>query len=316
MSITDLYGVGTSNADNSFIGFSFNGHHSSSLGIVRTSDGSRYNDSIIPQFQDKTAQVTGNDGTLYWESFYTNKPFSISIAFDSLSESGYRKLRQVFNGKAIGELIFDEMPYKAYYVKVQTPPQLNTLCFDENGKRVYKGEGTLQFVAFYPYAYSVHKYLNEFADDSYPNKAEWSASTSMLFTQGTYDATNSSSILLYNPGDLDTDWTAYYYFSGSSCQLSNIYMEVNGNTEAMMVFSKPIYKASASDSYMRVNSATNLIEGCDSSYNLTGTLYNKYLSAGDFFKIPNVNATDPTASIRFLSTGAKCSKVDYKYLYY
>jgi len=31
-----------------FISFSFNGVHSSELGITRTSDGSRYNENLLP----------------------------------------------------------------------------------------------------------------------------------------------------------------------------------------------------------------------------------------------------------------------------
>jgi hypothetical protein len=37
-----------------YIGFTFNGVHSSSLGIVRVSDGSRFNENLLPTMQDKT----------------------------------------------------------------------------------------------------------------------------------------------------------------------------------------------------------------------------------------------------------------------
>ena len=82
--------------------------------------------------------MAGSDGTLYWESFYTNKSWTINIAFDNLSETNYRELRQWLNAKDIGELIFDEAPYKAYTAKIQNPPQLKTICFEENGQRVYE----------------------------------------------------------------------------------------------------------------------------------------------------------------------------------
>ena len=37
------------------------------------------------------------------------------------------------------------------------------MCFDlDEGTRIYKGEGSLNLVAYYPYARSVHKFLNEF----------------------------------------------------------------------------------------------------------------------------------------------------------
>ena len=44
------------------------------------------------------------------------------------------------------------------------------ICFDENNERIYKGEGTIQFIAYSPYAKSVHKFLNEFDDSFYTNK--------------------------------------------------------------------------------------------------------------------------------------------------
>ena len=50
------------------------------------------------------------------------KTFPINIAFDHLTEDDYRKLRQWLNGKDRGELVFDEVPYKAYTVKIKDPP--------------------------------------------------------------------------------------------------------------------------------------------------------------------------------------------------
>ena len=136
-----------------FIGFSFNGHRSESLGIVRVSDGSRYNEDLVPTAQDKTVQVPGGDGFYYFGSDYTQRQFSINIAFDELTEKQFRELQQVFGTKELGKLVFDERPYKYYMVK-SGKPQLNYICFGEDGERIYKGEGTLTFTAYYPFAKS------------------------------------------------------------------------------------------------------------------------------------------------------------------
>ena len=40
-----------------YMGFTYNNRHSSDLGIVRTSDGSRFNENLLPTMQDKTVQV-------------------------------------------------------------------------------------------------------------------------------------------------------------------------------------------------------------------------------------------------------------------
>lgn len=125
-----------------FCGFQFNGVHSSELGLTRVSDGSRYNENLGGNFSDKTVQVPGGDGMLYWESFYSNRNWNINVAFDDLTEKEFRRLKQVFNAKARGELIFDESPYKAYSVKVQSPPQFKYICFDANKRTQLESKST------------------------------------------------------------------------------------------------------------------------------------------------------------------------------
>ena len=91
-----------------FIGFSIGNFHSSKLGILRTSDGSRFNESLLPGFSDATAQVPGGDGMYYWKSTYSQKPFSIPIAYDSMTETQLRNLRRAMACKDIIPLVFDE----------------------------------------------------------------------------------------------------------------------------------------------------------------------------------------------------------------
>lgn len=298
-----------------FCGFIFNGIHSSELNIIRVSNGSRYNETLGPAFQDKTAQIEGGDGILFWNSFYSQNPFSIQIAYDSLTEAQLRKLRQVFNAKAMGELIYDETPYKAYTVKVQTPVQLNYICFeDKNGNRVYKGEGTIQLIAYYPYAKSVHKYLDEFDDFFYLNKEEWAEASGMAPTKGEYDGTNNATIKVFNPGDIETDWQAYYEFtSGGLCPLRMIQLEKDGTPIGTLGFSS-IVRKNENDAFLRINSRTQLVEGCDSNCIPTGTLYNEFNINGEFFKIPlgeyDFNSYGDN------NTTVACCGIQYTYLYY
>jgi phage-related protein len=74
--------------------------------------------------------VPGGDGTYYWDSYYTQKPFTIDFAFDDLRDEDIRKLRQMFSKKKLQPLVFDELPYKKYMVKSTAPPQLKYICFD------------------------------------------------------------------------------------------------------------------------------------------------------------------------------------------
>jgi phage-related protein len=56
-----------------YIGFTFNGVHSSDLGIVRVSNGSRFDENLLPTIKDKTVEVSGRDGAYYFGSQYTQR---------------------------------------------------------------------------------------------------------------------------------------------------------------------------------------------------------------------------------------------------
>jgi hypothetical protein len=46
------------------------------------------------------------------------------------------------------------------------------------------------------------------------------------------------------------------------------------------------FSAIGEDAFVKINTRINLIEGYNSSGYKTGNVYNKYIIAGDFFKIP------------------------------
>lgn len=315
-----------------FCGFTWKGKHSDSMGIKRVSDGSRYNDTIIPSFSDTTATVPGADGVLYWESFYSSKPFPVNIAFDSLTEAQYRKLRNWLNAKDRGELIFDEEPYKAYTVKVKDPPQLKTICFMEGGERVYKGEGAISFVAYYPFARGVYKFID---DKLYKTKkivgegenektvyewkdsstGEWIGASGLIENddKAAYNSFSSAgNCNLYNAGDLSTDFKLIVSIENNP---TNITLKTKDNeTVGTLNFS---LTAQGGDTYVRFNSATQLIEGLTKTTSgeieLTGNLYNKYIISGDWFKIPLGKSV---LSITEKPGVTDNPTIDYDYLYY
>lgn len=138
-----------------FLGFSIGDIHSSELKIVRTSSGDRYEQGLLPEFKDTTVEIPGGDGMYYFDSHYTSKKFQIDFAFDSLTEFEIRRLSQILGFKGTQWLIFDETPYKKYRVKCAQPPTIKYICFEgQNGVDVYKGEGTLNLIAYYPFGVS------------------------------------------------------------------------------------------------------------------------------------------------------------------
>ena len=226
-----------------FIGFQFGEHHfpdkENGFMLYRVSDGSRYTDPSVAQFQDTSTKIPGGDGTYYWDSFYTQRAITVQCAFDNLTEAHIRKIRQIFNGKAEDWLIFDETPFKRYRVKMQSPPQLKYIAFNEgeDRERIYKGELTLNFISYTPYAINTFKYLSEVVDagastdigedtteptpigryywyeggalnfSKYEaSKKEWLPSVGLLESDPNGQNYYANPYYVYNPGDVPTDW--------------------------------------------------------------------------------------------------------------
>lgn len=148
-----------------YIGFTFGDVHSSELGLVRVSDGSRYNTDLLPPLEDKVGQVAGRDGEVLFGTNYKAKEIKVPVAFDNMTEESFRRLTQLLADKKPKSLWFDESPYKEWIVKSANVQDFKWVCFDEshNGKekRIYKGEGTLVFKCRNPYAQSRVTYLDE-----------------------------------------------------------------------------------------------------------------------------------------------------------
>ena len=306
-----------------FIGFSFNEHRSESLGIVRISDGSRYNEDLVPTTQDKTVQVPGGDGFYYFGSDYTQRQFSINIAFDELTEKQFRELQQVFGTKELGKLIFDERPYKYYMVK-SSKPQLKYICFGKDGERIYKGEGTLTFTAYYPFAKSAFKFLEkEIEKDTgkdvyvlritYSYIEEWAEASGMK-SQGELDKVPKSPtegvypISVYNAGDLEADFILK--FNSAPNNTINIALGQQDVGDKKAVLNLKSFSLKNTDTGFQINTKTNLIEGFNAE-GLTGTLYNENIIQGDFFKIP-----PREEGYQISVTGATPIEIVYDYIYY
>ena len=157
-----------------FIGFTYNGYHSvRDLHIYRTSNGSRYDENLTATMTDKTADVPGGDGQYYFGTTKKNKVFNVPYAFDALTEYDLQQLKRVFSGDGIHELIFDETPYKAWSAKVTGTATLKHICFEENGERLYKGEGSITFTCYYPYAHSTNLDRKAAATSKSVQTGEW-----------------------------------------------------------------------------------------------------------------------------------------------
>lgn len=136
-----------------YLGFSFNGRHSSEFNIVRVSTNNRYSEDMSPDIKDIIVERSGGDGSYYFGSTYQSKNFTINFAFDSMTEEEYQQYNIWVNNKKPAKFSFDEWNGTKYYMaKISSNATLKFVCFDEQGQRIYKGEGSLTFNCQFPFA--------------------------------------------------------------------------------------------------------------------------------------------------------------------
>ena len=264
-----------------FLGFSYNGVHSSELGIFRTSEGSRFNENLLPTSRDITVQVPGGDGTYYFGSYYSQRNFTISYAFDELTEVQIERLGRIFGDKKIHPLVFDEKPYKTYYAKVTGTTSIKHVPFTIEDQRIYKGEGTIQFTCYQPFAICNKKFLQQYND---VNINEWASSSGLLWSGEDVDTINASSgeIKVYNPGVKESDLRIGFSASELKFQAADFKLG-----DKILCFEG--CSAKGNDNLIVFDSKTKMVEGYVSengNKQKSGNLYNEYIVSGDFFNIP------------------------------
>ena len=351
-----------------FTGFTFDGVHSSELGIIRVSDSDRYVEELQSEVRDKTIEIPGNHGEYYYWSTYGPRTHTIDIAFDSMTETQFRQMRQLFGTRKTCELIFDERPYKVYYAKIEEPIELKYICFNEYLKepyskknnitqeenlpdgirvtdriievdeqtgestttivrekidpwvidyskkqRIYKGEGTITLISYYPFAKQLYRIL-DFYDGSmlsntqYDNVDEW-ADSSGLLDMTTWENKKVDQVRLlngnpyryginvYNPGDLNVGFCLYIPFNAEgkiTPDEGKSTIIINCDTNTLILNEITRRGPAEHETGIIINTTNHLIEGVNfaqlayqydlrtPSWQTTGTLYNDAIIAGDF----------------------------------
>ena len=296
-----------------FTGFYLDGIHSSTYGILRVSDGDRYTEGLIPEFEDYSIELTGGNGDLYGGRRYKPTKFTINIAFDHMTEKQLRGLRQWLGGEELKEFRFDERPYKAYWVKVASKPELEYVCFMEDAddnfiekERIYKGEGELEFIAYDPFGYCVDKSEIQIGgtklekvngknwqelrtykpfsilDD---NVIEWAETSGLKNSVEGYNIFDGGIARLYNPGDFPVDFKLYLDDLGDVEKPIHISLYSNktySNLIGYMCFTRTQSTENGSH-YLVNNKNHSLIWWNGNKYN---SEYHRINTDSQWFKIP------------------------------
>lgn len=329
-----------------FLGFSYNGVHCSELGIFRVSSGDRYQINLSPTSKLQTVEVPGADGTYYFGKRFTQKTFKIDFAFDHVNDEQLRRIKQLLNTKGIHELIFDEEPYKVWDVQINGVPQLKTIPFDEGniyenfgeayntyltkyGERIYKGEGSIDFICYSPWAHSPKgkKYLSDYPEWEYENRNQWAAASGLPEDNTFIDENRETKeynliyvtsvedgdgyFYTYNAGDQESPLSLMFLLSSNS-QSFNFSIQAENSSQSFKIEG---LKLSQGDAGLKIDSKSFLISGIDENKKPTGTVYNRYVKEGNVPKVPQ-------GLERYSFSGAGIDLVEdlpvveYNYLYY
>lgn len=302
-----------------YLGFSFNGLHSSDFNIVRVINGDRSELDLSPPINVEAMEVPKRHGAFYTGTTFKPRDLNVSFAFDGLTEVEVSNLKTWLKPDVMGWLIFDEVPYKQYKVVIAQAPKIKYLGFDENSTRVVKGEGELIFRCYDPFAHSVFRTLNQYSAELYPNKSFWAESSGMkesLSSPTLYDSTpdtTTTTINLYNPGDIDTPLSVKSFVPlSNSGYFQFVY---NYNSVAIQKLALDLSKFTIGSRYV--------IDGERKIIYLNSTpnvILNHAIVAGDFIKIKPSRTI--AQNLQLVSTsGARLDAIDnykvhYDYLYY
>ena len=201
-------------------------------------------------------------------------------------------------------------------VKSAENPTIKYVSFNEYDAegniagRVYKGEGNLTFTAYYPYARCEHKFLDDEYYAQFETIHQWKAASGLKETKGTLDSWYNADnmvwkIPVYNPGDLEADYKLYFPYDEENKIFGLLNVSVN---DTILGFGSTFARLNEKDAHICVDSHANLIYGVDANFNQTGTLYNKFLTSGEFVKIPLGES--------IIESNIAPSKLDYEYIYY
>ena len=212
--------------------------------------------------------------------------------------------------------------------------------YEENTERIYKGEGSIEFIAYYPFAKQVAKLKSKFEESECPNIDEWWDASGLLESYSgidTYDG-NTGAINVYNPGDVETGFRLVIPFNTTTVNevttyslpsFTIKYVYVSNNMEktlATLNVQEITRDSNDVSTAIQINTMNGLIEGVykdtntsilpediNSSLITSGTIFNEY-ATGEFFKL--LPCEENEYKIKIIGLNNETPVIYYDYLYF
>ena len=123
------------------------------------SDGSRYSETLFPEFTHTTANVPGKTGTVYWGTNIGGRTITKKLVTDGMTSRQYATFKSHFKPGTYAELRFGESAYKYCYAYINDGSNFTFVPFNNRvtiggvsyNDTIYKGECELSFFLPDPY---------------------------------------------------------------------------------------------------------------------------------------------------------------------
>ena len=207
-----------------------------------------------------------------------------------------------------------------YEVFVPAWEQVKPYVYSGGTQRIYKGDGTISFVCYFPFAKSAFKTIPD------GEESDWAISSRILTVTeyGSVDRYDNTTgrINVYNAGDLPTGFRLYIPGAQNE-QITIAYKKKNADTSVTAALVIDPFTLETGDSGILIDTTKEIILGANPStvgneieYTTTGNIYNKYINSGYFFHL-EPNAKNDGAFIQINTGGLGTDvKIFYDYLYF
>ena len=150
----------------SFISFSYGGKNIEDFNLIATIEGDRLSRDAYGSFDDLTTTYDALPGQFYWNSYFRTNILSLQLSTDGITQNQLDDFKHWFQPGPGKELILAEHPNRAVIARINEPPQLNLLPFEQKttikignqtyptSTTLYKGDIQLVFVMDEPFWYA------------------------------------------------------------------------------------------------------------------------------------------------------------------
>ena len=163
----------------SFISFTYGGKFIEDFNLIATITGNKLNREGYASFEDTVSTYDNLDGQFYWATHYKTNQMDFTLSTDGIDQKQLDDFLHWFRAGVSRELILSEHPNRGIMARVQNPPKLDLLPFEQTiniiiseqsyptKTTLYKGDIQLSLVMDQPHWYSLVNILGMKDGDHY-----------------------------------------------------------------------------------------------------------------------------------------------------